>query len=228
MKDLPLERMPSDVLIAYELNGAPLPAEHGFPARLVVPGFYGTNSVKWLTRMTVAETRATGAFTTRWYNDPVPNAAGEDSGETVPVWSVAPESIIVSPAPGQAAQARHTARGLGMGMGGRWNRPGRCQRRRRRDVDGGPGGTPRGAGLATVRSLLACHRSWRVRTVLQGLFARRRKTAGVRTQKRDPPDRGESGLNVPRAMWKWVGRSQRIFAPRFLALIDNGILCRER
>ena len=101
VKDLPLERVPSDVLIAYELNGAPLPTENGFPARLVVPGFYGTNSVKWLTRMTVAETRATGAFTTRWYNDPVPNAAGEDSGETVPVWSVAPESIIVSPAPGQ-------------------------------------------------------------------------------------------------------------------------------
>jgi DMSO/TMAO reductase YedYZ molybdopterin-dependent catalytic subunit len=100
VKDLPLERMSSDVLIAYELNDAPLPPEHGFPARLVVPGFYGTNSVKWLTRMTVAETRATGAFTTRWYNDPVPDAAGE----TVPVWSVAPESIIVSPAPGQALQ----------------------------------------------------------------------------------------------------------------------------
>jgi DMSO/TMAO reductase YedYZ molybdopterin-dependent catalytic subunit len=101
-KDLPLERVPSDVLIAYELNGAPLPVEHGFPARLVVPGFYATNSVKWLTRMTVAETRATGAFTTRWYNDPVANATEGTSGETVPVWSVAPESIIVSPAPGQA------------------------------------------------------------------------------------------------------------------------------
>jgi DMSO/TMAO reductase YedYZ molybdopterin-dependent catalytic subunit len=101
IKDLPLERASSDVLIAYELNGAPLPAENGFPARLVVPGFYSTNSVKWLTRMTVAETRATGAFTTRWYNDPVLNAAGEDSGKTVPVWSIAPESIIVAPAPGQ-------------------------------------------------------------------------------------------------------------------------------
>jgi DMSO/TMAO reductase YedYZ molybdopterin-dependent catalytic subunit len=104
VKDLPLERVPSDVLIAYELNGAPLPPEHGFPARLVVPGFYGTNSVKWLTRMTIRETRATGAFTTRWYNDPVRNAAGEDSGETVPVWSIAPESIIVSPVPGQAVK----------------------------------------------------------------------------------------------------------------------------
>lgn len=103
VKDLPLARVPRDVLIAYELNGAPLPAEHGFPARLVVPGFYGTNSVKWLTRITLAETRAGGAFTTRWYNDPI----GDDEGpttqvNTVPVWSVAPESVIVAPAPGES------------------------------------------------------------------------------------------------------------------------------
>jgi sulfane dehydrogenase subunit SoxC len=102
VKDVPLARVPSDVVIAYELNDAPLPAEHGFPARLVVPGFYGTNSVKWLTRMTVAATRASGPFTTRWYTDSVPNAAGGDAGKTVPVWSVAPESVIVSPEPGQA------------------------------------------------------------------------------------------------------------------------------
>jgi DMSO/TMAO reductase YedYZ molybdopterin-dependent catalytic subunit len=104
VKDLPLERVPDDVLIAYELNGAPLPAEQGYPARLVVPGFYGTNSVKWLTRLTLAETRATGAFTTRWYNDPVLDAAGRDTGKTVPVWAIAPESVIVSPAPGEAIQ----------------------------------------------------------------------------------------------------------------------------
>jgi DMSO/TMAO reductase YedYZ molybdopterin-dependent catalytic subunit len=49
VKDLPLERLAAgDVLLAYELNGAPLPAAHGFPVRLVVPGYYGTNSVKWL------------------------------------------------------------------------------------------------------------------------------------------------------------------------------------
>src|SRR5262249_40937224 len=52
IKDLPLERLTAgDVLLAYEVNGAPLPAEHGFPLRLVVPGYYGTNSVKWLWRL---------------------------------------------------------------------------------------------------------------------------------------------------------------------------------
>jgi DMSO/TMAO reductase YedYZ molybdopterin-dependent catalytic subunit len=67
LKDLPLTRIAADILIAFEMNGAPLPPEHGFPARLVVPGFYGTNSVKWLTRMTLTECRASGPFTTRWY-----------------------------------------------------------------------------------------------------------------------------------------------------------------
>ena len=99
LKDLPLERIGADVLIAYELNGAPLPPEHGFPVRLVVPGFYGTNSVKWLTRMTLADRRAPGPFTTRWYNDPVLDAAGKPTGETTPVWAIAPESLIVAPTP---------------------------------------------------------------------------------------------------------------------------------
>ena len=96
VKDLPIERVACDVLIAYELNQAPLPPEHGFPARLLVPGFYGTNSVKWLSRITLARSRATSAFTTRWYNDPDPN----NPGEMVPVWSVAPQSVIVAPSPG--------------------------------------------------------------------------------------------------------------------------------
>jgi Mo-co oxidoreductase dimerisation domain len=49
--------------------------------------------------MTLAENRAPGPFTTRWYNDPVLDAVGEETGKARPVWSVAPDSIIVSPAP---------------------------------------------------------------------------------------------------------------------------------
>jgi DMSO/TMAO reductase YedYZ molybdopterin-dependent catalytic subunit len=37
-------------LIVYEMNGHPLPPEHGFPARLIIPGWYGVANVKWLTR----------------------------------------------------------------------------------------------------------------------------------------------------------------------------------
>jgi DMSO/TMAO reductase YedYZ molybdopterin-dependent catalytic subunit len=97
VKDLPIERVPADVLVAYEMNGAPLLPEHGWPARLVAPGFYGTNSVKWLTRLTLTEARATGPFTTRWYNDPAPD--GKVPGATQPVWAIAPQSVIVAPAP---------------------------------------------------------------------------------------------------------------------------------
>jgi len=99
VKDLPVARASVDVLIAYELNGSPLPAEHGFPARLFIPGFYGTNSVKWLTRITLAQRRAPGPFTTRWYNDPVRDQEGGDTGRSAPVWAIAPESLIVAPAP---------------------------------------------------------------------------------------------------------------------------------
>jgi DMSO/TMAO reductase YedYZ molybdopterin-dependent catalytic subunit len=99
VKDLPIARVEADVLIGYEMNGSALPAEHGFPARLVVPRFYGTNSVKWLTRMTLVESRAPGPFTTRWYNYPVLDGSrssshqctGGETGEATPVWSIAPD-----------------------------------------------------------------------------------------------------------------------------------------
>nr|WP_283808687.1 molybdopterin-dependent oxidoreductase [Variibacter gotjawalensis] len=98
-KDLPIARIDDDILVAYELNGGPLPAENGYPARLVVPGFYGTNSTKWLTEIRAEQSRATGPFTTRWYNDPIAAPDGTACQQTRPVWAVAPESIIVSPAP---------------------------------------------------------------------------------------------------------------------------------
>ena len=41
-----------EALLVYELNGAPLPPQHGFPLRLLVPGWYGMTSVKWLSRIT--------------------------------------------------------------------------------------------------------------------------------------------------------------------------------
>lgn len=46
------EATAADVLLAYEVNGMPLPPQHGFPVRLLVPGWYGMTSVKWLTRVT--------------------------------------------------------------------------------------------------------------------------------------------------------------------------------
>lgn len=44
-----------EVLLAYEMNGAPLPPQHGAPLRLLVPGWYGMTSVKWLTSIEVVD-----------------------------------------------------------------------------------------------------------------------------------------------------------------------------
>jgi len=45
------EAMRDEVLLAYEMNGEPLPPQHGYPLRLLVPGWYGMASVKWLDRI---------------------------------------------------------------------------------------------------------------------------------------------------------------------------------
>lgn len=46
----------SEAMLAYEINGVPLPPQHGFPLRLLVPGWYGMTSVKWLARITAVDT----------------------------------------------------------------------------------------------------------------------------------------------------------------------------
>ncbi len=51
-----------DVLLAWEMNGEPLPAEHGYPLRLVVPRWYGVASVKWLTEVRVIAEPFRGHF----------------------------------------------------------------------------------------------------------------------------------------------------------------------
>lgn len=109
-KDLPLWRAPADVLLATQVNGEPLPDRHGGPVRLVVPGFYGTNSVKRLWRLTLADHRPDGLFTTRYYNEPLPD------GTTRPVYGLEPESIIVDPAPEVVVGAQAEVRGSVWGM----------------------------------------------------------------------------------------------------------------
>src|SRR5215510_14828435 len=97
VKDMPLSRLKEgNVLLAYELNDKPLTRRNGFPVRLVIPGFYGTNCVKWLCRLELRNHRATDFMTTRLYND---RSFDADHGREAirPVWAVAPESIIVAP-----------------------------------------------------------------------------------------------------------------------------------
>jgi DMSO/TMAO reductase YedYZ molybdopterin-dependent catalytic subunit len=51
-----------DTLVAYEMNGVPLPRRHGYPVRLIVPGLFGEKSVKWLTRLEVVREPVQGFY----------------------------------------------------------------------------------------------------------------------------------------------------------------------
>jgi DMSO/TMAO reductase YedYZ molybdopterin-dependent catalytic subunit len=81
-----------DALLAYEVNGVPLPPQHGSPLRLVVPGWYGMTSVKWLSQVTVREEPFDGyqmreAYRVRYEED--------EPGE--PITTIAPRSLMVPP-----------------------------------------------------------------------------------------------------------------------------------
>lgn len=81
-----------EVLLAYAMNGAPLPPQHGRPLRLVVPGWYGMAHVKWLREVTVTDEPFTGfqqAVAYRLRRHP------EDEGE--PVTRIAPRALLVPP-----------------------------------------------------------------------------------------------------------------------------------
>jgi DMSO/TMAO reductase YedYZ molybdopterin-dependent catalytic subunit len=89
---LPLaEALRPDVLVATEMNGAPLPVQHGFPARLVVPGWYGMAHVKWLTGIELVD-RAFAGFQHQAYR-----LRQQPDDEGVPVTLVLPRALLVPP-----------------------------------------------------------------------------------------------------------------------------------
>jgi DMSO/TMAO reductase YedYZ molybdopterin-dependent catalytic subunit len=80
-----------EVILAYAMNGTPLPPQHGFPVRLVVPGWYGMTSVKWLTAIEAVPEPFRG-FQMEAY---VVRREPDDEGE--PVTRMAPRALLVPP-----------------------------------------------------------------------------------------------------------------------------------
>jgi DMSO/TMAO reductase YedYZ molybdopterin-dependent catalytic subunit len=68
-RPLPVAKAMDDVLVAYEMNGRPLPPDHGFPVRLVVPGWVGIASIKWLGDIEVSTRELFTAWNTVFYRD---------------------------------------------------------------------------------------------------------------------------------------------------------------
>ncbi len=81
-----------DVLLAYDLNGAPLPPQHGSPLRLLVPGWYGMTNVKWLTRITLVDEPFTGYQQARGYH-----VRSDEDDPGVPLQRIRPRALMVPP-----------------------------------------------------------------------------------------------------------------------------------
>ena len=101
-RSLPLaDAMGDDVIVAYAMNGAPLPPEHGAPLRLVVPRWYGVASVKWLAEIRVLTAPFEGFFQKDRY---------VIDGQ--PLRTIAPRAVITEPADGGSVpRATLTVRG---------------------------------------------------------------------------------------------------------------------
>ena len=81
-----------DVLLAYEMNGSPLPPQHGAPARVVVPGWYGMAHVKWLRDIEVLATPFEGFQNAVAYRE---RTSQDDPG--TPVTRIRPRALMVPP-----------------------------------------------------------------------------------------------------------------------------------
>jgi len=89
---IPLEKALSDSsILAYEMNGSPLPAEHGFPLRALIGGWYGMDSVKWLIRIEVTDQPFQGYFQQKHY------VATNRDGGTRPVTRMLVSSRFLRP-----------------------------------------------------------------------------------------------------------------------------------
>ncbi len=89
-----------DTLLVYEMNGAPLPAEHGFPLRLMAPGWAGDSWVKWLRHVEVLDHEFDGFWMKTAYRHPpnhVEPGASVDPAAMVPVSDLNVKSVIATP-----------------------------------------------------------------------------------------------------------------------------------
>ena len=94
-RSLPLaQALHQDTIIALSMDGEPLTRAHGYPARLIVPGWYGMASVKWLTGIEVLTEPFGGHFQSDAYTFIEPGARG---GPSRPVTRMAVKSVITSP-----------------------------------------------------------------------------------------------------------------------------------
>lgn len=123
VKSLPVDKaLEDDIMIAYEMNGEPLTMLNGFPARLVVPGWYATYWVKSLSDITVTDKPFDQFWMKTAYRIP-DNACGcvEPGGKprkTVPIHRMTTRSLIVTPEEGASVKAGRPVEIMGIAFSG--------------------------------------------------------------------------------------------------------------
>jgi DMSO/TMAO reductase YedYZ molybdopterin-dependent catalytic subunit len=92
-RSLTLEEARRDeVMLAYAINGQPLPPQHGFPLRLIVPGWYGMTHVKWLQAITAVTEPFTG-----WQQDVAYHVRESEDEQGEPVTRILPRALMIPP-----------------------------------------------------------------------------------------------------------------------------------
>jgi sulfite oxidase len=105
VRSVPLEKaLHPDTMLAFHMNGAPLGGSHGFPLRLVPPGWAGDSWVKWVTNISLIDKEYDGFFMKTAYRRPAHTVApgtAVDASAMVPVTAIKPKSVIASPLAGE-------------------------------------------------------------------------------------------------------------------------------
>ena len=94
IRSIPLDKAMDSTLLAYEMNGEPLPLEHGFPLRALALGWTGANCVKWLNKITVLSAPVEGFFMDKVYRI---FQKGEDPASGEVITNITLKSIITQP-----------------------------------------------------------------------------------------------------------------------------------
>lgn len=108
IRSIPLEKaLHPDTVLAYEMNGRPLPLLHGAPLRVITPGWMADSCMKWLTEITVQAEESKGYYMQTAYRMqaiPVePGAAA--SGQSIPVEAMVVKSLIAAPQEGETVKS---------------------------------------------------------------------------------------------------------------------------
>jgi sulfite oxidase len=122
VRSIPIEKaMQPDTILAYKMNGEDIPVDHGFPVRLIVPGWEAAASTKWINNIRISETEADGFFFKTAYRIPnrsvVPGST-VDPKDMIPYTTLDVKSIFTYPLEGATIRTGSSAELRGFAWAG--------------------------------------------------------------------------------------------------------------